>query len=427
MKRMIMTALVLGLTTATGHAALISWGSATDIATASDVLTSGGSVEAINGGGGGAVAVNGVSFAASGGSILGGFSSGLFAGDTGTATYNTLLDTVDFGGGAGVSTVSIGGGALTAGNVYQVQVWFTDDRGSADRVMTFGDGDGGGIGNSVNLAGSATQTTGVPGQYAIGTFTASGTSQDLTMDPIGFGNSHISAYQVREVTVDASGTVTNTGGTNPNGLVEQHLFSNRTARAQRDNAGDAANERTFGQTFTAPDSGQITGISMMTANAIDFTALSPTNLQIKVFDMNGGADDGTPDSDNGLLGTFTVDMSSLSYAANEWVRFDFGSAIELEINERYGFLVFWDGDDADNRFDVRHTLDLGSTLAGGQYRTNTSTYNDTTWTSANPWLGNGAVASDLTFVVHATIPTPAALPAGLALLGLAAMRRRRMK
>lgn len=426
MKQVIYSVLVMAMAAGSASAGLISWGGATDVSTAADVLTSGGSVEAINGGGGGSVAVNGVNFTASGGSLLGGFSSGLFSGDTGDAGYNTLLDRVDFGGGSGVSTVSIGGGSLTIGETYQVQVWFTDDRAAADRVMTFGDGDGGGIGNSVNLAGSATETTGVPGQYAIGTFAATGTSQDLTMEPLGgsFGNSHIAAYQIRSVAGDATGTVTATGFANPDGIVEQHLFDSRTARAQRNDAGTASNERTFGQTFLAPETTVIDAISMMSANAKNFTGVTSSNLEIKVFNMNDGDDAGDPDSDNILLGTFSFDVSTLSYGANEWLRFDLGAEIQLVAGERYGFLVFWDSDDPQNTFDIRHTVDMGSTLAGGTFRTETSSYNDGAWTGTNPWVNNEPVVSDLTFVIHA-IPTPAALPAGLALLGLVAARRRR--
>ena len=211
-----------------------------------------------------------------------------------------------------------------------------------------------------------------------------------------------------------AGSVTDTGVTNPTGFIEQHVANSRIARAQRDNGGLGANERIFGQTFLAPGNALIEGVSLKTATARNYSVLSPSALQIKVFDMNDGDgvpagdlpdDSGFPDSDNTLLGTFDFDVSSLSYASDTWLRFDFDSALSLTGSERYGFLVFWNGNDTDNTFDVRHTLDAGSTLAGGTMRTNTSNYNDANWTSSNPWSSVGPAVSDLTFVVH-VVPEP---------------------
>jgi hypothetical protein len=50
-------------------------------------------------------------------------------------------------------------------------------------------------GNTVDVGGSA----GLLGQYAIGTFTADGSNQTLSMDSQGFGNSFLTAYQIRTV------------------------------------------------------------------------------------------------------------------------------------------------------------------------------------------------------------------------------------
>jgi len=229
-----------------------------------------------------------------------------------------------------------------------------------------------------------------------------------------------------------AGTVTDIGTTNPSGLVEQHVANNRTARAQRDNAGTGSNERIFGQTFTAPSDALIDGVALKTSGTKDFSALSPSTLQIKVFDMNDGDgvpagdvpdDGGFPDSDNTLLGTFDFDVSSLSYASDTWLRFDFDSTVALTAGELYGFLVFWNGDDSDNTFDVRHTLDAGSTLAGGTMRTNTSNYNDANWTGSGPWGGVQTEVSDLTFVV---IPEPCSLAlSAIGILGLLAFGRAR--
>lgn len=66
------------------------------------------------------------------------------------------------------------------------------------RVMTFGDG----LGNTVDLN----------GQFAIGTFTASGTTQDLTALANGFGQAHINAFQVRAVPEPSSAALLGLAG-----------------------------------------------------------------------------------------------------------------------------------------------------------------------------------------------------------------------
>ncbi|MGJ8645113.1 MAG: sulfatase-like hydrolase/transferase [Luteolibacter sp.] len=210
----LITSLVCGLL----HAAPITWGPATAISTgsgnSSDVSTNGSVVEAYNGVGNDQIGtatnviVNGVTFTPTtsllnedpknGGSND--FSSTTNGGD---ASYDTLLSTLEYGGGDGVVTLTIGDGdgntattgvgLLTIGEDYEIQVWFSDTRN--DRVMTFGDGNGGGLGNVVYLN----------DQYAIGTFTADASTQTLTLDSgntgsgsPNFGQSHITAYQIRK-------------------------------------------------------------------------------------------------------------------------------------------------------------------------------------------------------------------------------------
>ena len=190
------------------HAAVITWGPATAISTgvgnSSDVSTNGTVVEAFNAvandqiGAATNITVNGVTFTPTT-SLLGGdprnagasdFSSTTNGGD---ATYDQLVSTLEYGGGGGLVTLSVGNGLLASNSTYEIQVWFSDTRAAQDtRVMTFGDGSG----NDVLLNDA----------YSIGTFTADGTSQTLTLNSEGapgpnFGQAHISAYQIRLTSV----------------------------------------------------------------------------------------------------------------------------------------------------------------------------------------------------------------------------------
>ena len=160
------------------------------------------------------------------------------------------------------------------------------------------------------------------------------------------------------------------------------------------------------------------------------TCLGETTLQLKLFNMNGNPDAGLPDFDNVLLATVDFDLNSTSYASDTWVQLVLDSTIPLVNGDLYGFLVFWDSDSAANTFDVRHSLDAGSTIAGGTMRTNTSDYNDAFWTGANPWANVQIATSDLTFTLGGrVIPEPstvvscALLLVGLLGFGIKARRR----
>jgi hypothetical protein len=65
------------------------------------------------------------------------------------------------------------------------------------RDMTFGDG----LGNTVDL----NATGGSLGQFVVGTFQADATGQILSMATNGFGNSHITGYQIRAIPEPSSG------------------------------------------------------------------------------------------------------------------------------------------------------------------------------------------------------------------------------
>ncbi|MGJ8695548.1 MAG: PEP-CTERM sorting domain-containing protein [Verrucomicrobiaceae bacterium] len=206
-KSTVLTISGIALGSFTSQAAIITWGPATPISTAignsSDVSTNGTVVEAFNAvandqiGTATNITVNGVTFTPTT-SLLdadpknaGGndFSTTTNGGDP---TYDELVSTLEYGGGGNLVTLNVGNGLLGVNSTYEIQIWFSDTRAAQDsRVMTFGDGSG----NDVLLNDA----------FSIGTFTADGTSQTLTLNSEGapgpnFGQAHISAYQIRLTT-----------------------------------------------------------------------------------------------------------------------------------------------------------------------------------------------------------------------------------
>ncbi len=180
-------------------AAMITWNPAQDIANALDVDTSGTLVEAINASGSGASAtVNGVAFAASDALLDRSYGGDTLAGQTsGDASLDGLIGRFDYGNGTSTA-VSLGSGLLVPGERYLIQLFFTDLRGCCSgRDMSFGDG----LGNEVDL-----NATGAGlGQFAVGWFDADATSQSLTMRTNGFGNAHITGYQIRAIPEPGAG------------------------------------------------------------------------------------------------------------------------------------------------------------------------------------------------------------------------------
>jgi hypothetical protein len=192
MKGILLIAALTTLSLATvSQGATITWGAATAVSTSNDVSTTGVLVEAFNAGFRNVSdqTVNGVRFTGTGALLLKNSTYGVFSGDTGDAAYNALLSSVDFGGGASLFTIPVGNGNLLVGAEYLIQVWYVDTN-EASRVMQFGDGNG----NTVGLAST-------PGQFAIGTFAATGTNQALSLFATNFGQAHIAAYQIRATSI----------------------------------------------------------------------------------------------------------------------------------------------------------------------------------------------------------------------------------
>ncbi len=204
------------------QAAVITWGAATTVATtvgnSSDVSINGTLVEAYTGvkaaDASGTLTVNTVGFVRTD-SLLNlsvnptstvDFSTTTNGGD---ASYDELLSILDFGGGTNLVTLTLGegdgngsadgGGDLISTNQYEIQVWYSDTILST-RVTPFGDGEG----NTVSLSAA--------GQFAIGTFTADGTTQELTLASPGFGNAHITAYQIRAIPEPTTTALLGLGG-----------------------------------------------------------------------------------------------------------------------------------------------------------------------------------------------------------------------
>lgn len=204
------------LTTAsTVSAALITWGAPTNISGATDVSTTGTLVGAFSLGDTlvAGTNVNGVAFqgfAVPSGSLgatvgnfaisspLSLFSDNTSFGDALNAPFNTLALSYQSMLASGVSgsantpwTLTMSG--LTAGVQYEFQWWSSFSVLGSDSHT----GAGSPLGGSVTLVDNVTATQGGLGQYAIGTFTADGSSQVIAFDGPVF--SLVNGFQLRQV------------------------------------------------------------------------------------------------------------------------------------------------------------------------------------------------------------------------------------
>ena len=185
---------------APASAASINWGAAQDVSGAADVNNSQVTIEAVNltpdSGVPGSTTVNGVTFTHDNTlmGLAGG--NGLMTSDTGDAGLNNLMNSVDHGACDGCAwTIQVGGGNLVAGNQYDIQLFYSDNRGFAG--ASWGQNYDDGAGNSVNLNANGANRH---GQHVTGTFTADGTTQTLSITGGGPpGEPHLNAYQIRGV------------------------------------------------------------------------------------------------------------------------------------------------------------------------------------------------------------------------------------
>ena len=202
---------------------VVTWGTATGITGDSDVSTNGTLIYAYNLGASGVTSttVNGVTFDAwtipqvgktttfnqvtftetdagrlhsynTLGSIQSPF-SGL------SSVYQALLSTA--GTSTNPNTINLTLGGLTAGKSYEFQWW--SNNSSLQANPSFGEtylNTTSTAGNSVLLQANPTGVLGNLGQYVIGTFTASGTSQVISYNGTSPSRALINAIQLRDIT-----------------------------------------------------------------------------------------------------------------------------------------------------------------------------------------------------------------------------------
>ncbi|MEP4077316.1 sulfatase-like hydrolase/transferase [Haloferula sp.] len=170
----------------------ITWGTPAVVSDPSDVSTTGTLIEALNAGGttsGVNVTVNTVPFVGTSTLLDLDSDTNVLGTTTGNTAYDNLLKSIDFGGGSNLVSLSVGNAQLNSGMQYEIQVWFNDARYSTPgRTTPVGDG----LGNKANL-------TSNPGTHVTGVFVADAVSQTLTLESPGFGNAHLTAYQIREL------------------------------------------------------------------------------------------------------------------------------------------------------------------------------------------------------------------------------------
>lgn len=210
--QLVVLAALVGLMAAQAAAGTITWGVPTTASADTDVSTLGTLDYAYIVGDQFSGAVNGVTFAAADTFVSGGIASNEgtpnffmssapnayseFDGGapiTGlSASYRYILANAGYSNG-GTSTVTLSN--LTPGTSYEVEAWVNDSR-NVGRSETF-DGTG------PMLSFDASNTTGGPGQFVIGTFTAAVSgSQSFTITPVGSGGvAQLNDIEVRTLPV----------------------------------------------------------------------------------------------------------------------------------------------------------------------------------------------------------------------------------
>jgi len=202
-------------TAAQAQNAAITWGTPTDVSGSADVVTTGTYVDSAvmygtNGGPNSDITVNGVTFNAYSGSFtpIGGnvyalsFNNSNITYDA-NAAPGTPTTSSDYeklyspqGGGADnyftSSTYQLTLGGLTAGNTYQLQLW--SNSWNSNFASVYGDG----LGNNVTLNMQTPTTT---AQFALGTFTASSSTESISYLTDGSGYAFTpGAISLRDVT-----------------------------------------------------------------------------------------------------------------------------------------------------------------------------------------------------------------------------------
>ncbi len=185
---------------------IITWGTNTTIAADSDVFTNGTLLYAYDWAGNNTT-VNGVAFTGTSsatpanvsvsgiGNNYTGYTSTLAPFSSLSTEYQSILSGGEYGGGGVTATVTLKN--LTVGHVYAVQVWVSDPRsggvdGRTENVSSS---------NTVVLAYNVPPQAGGVGQYTIGTFTATASSQAFSLQTTNSsGSTQLNALLVSDVT-----------------------------------------------------------------------------------------------------------------------------------------------------------------------------------------------------------------------------------
>ena len=170
----------------------INWGRVKDVSSSTEVINRGTLIEAFNAGGstsGRDQTVNGVLFTGTSALLSQTRDQDVFSRDTGDAAYNALLSSMDTGGGTDLVSLEVGGGKLSVGTEYRIQMWWAADQASSVVPVVVGDGES--SANTVTLKST-------PGQFTIGSFIADGNTQTITLESPDFGDTYLTAYQIRD-------------------------------------------------------------------------------------------------------------------------------------------------------------------------------------------------------------------------------------
>lgn len=209
-----LTSAVCGVISSSKAVDIMTWGSPTNIAGDSDVITTGTLLYACNFGGVAvpSATVNGVNFApfpiTNGGTsftvgdvtisespdaLYSMISSSTSAPFTGlSANYQVLLGDSVIAGADNTITLQLGG--LTSGQSYAFQLWSNNSGNFGVYETTQATAT-----NPVTLYSNTTVTDGGLGQYAVGTFAASGNTFSMTIAGLGNSVPLITAFQLRTV------------------------------------------------------------------------------------------------------------------------------------------------------------------------------------------------------------------------------------
>jgi hypothetical protein len=207
---------------APGYAGVVTWASATDISADGDVSTHGALVGAVNIGDIGipATTVNGVTFTPfpiasqnatipisdptgrftlSGPNVRGFSGYGVPAApfNTLSTAYQNLLTGGDYGNSNSLHLLTVSG--LTPGATYEFEFLANDSHGNLHTIT------GATAGNMVSVDTDVGNTFGGIGQFAIGTFTADATTQDISFQGI-TGGTIESAFELRLLSVPEPGS-----------------------------------------------------------------------------------------------------------------------------------------------------------------------------------------------------------------------------